>query len=40
MAIRRVGASGNVLLLLCAMYFITCMNRVDVSTSKGAPSIA
>jgi len=36
MAIRRVSASGNVLLLLCAMYFITYMDRVNVSTAAGA----
>ncbi len=36
MAIRRLTASGNVLLLLCAMYFITYVDRVNVSTAAGA----
>ena len=36
MAIRRVTASGNVLLLLCVMYFITYMDRVNVSTAAAA----
>ena len=36
MATRRITASGNVLLLLCAMYFITYVDRVNVSTAAGA----
>ena len=33
---KRIPASGNVLLLLCAMYFITYVDRVNVSTAAGA----
>lgn len=36
MAIRRLSASSNVLLLLCAMYFITYVDRVNVSTAASA----
>ena len=36
MAIRRMTASGNVLLLLCVMYFVTYMDRVNVSTAAAA----
>jgi MFS family permease len=36
MAIRRLTASGNVLLLLSAMYFITYVDRVNVSTAAAA----
>ncbi len=36
MAIRRLTASGNVLLLICVMYFITYMDRVNVSTAAAA----
>src|SRR5438270_4053223 len=30
---RRLGASGNVLLLLCVMYFITYVDRVNIGTA-------
>ncbi len=33
---RRLTASGNVLLLLCVMYFITYVDRVNVSTAAAA----
>ena len=36
MAVRRWSASNNVLLLLCAMYFITYVDRVNVSTAAAA----
>jgi len=36
LAIRRLTASGNVLLLICVMYFITYMDRVNVSTAAAA----
>ena len=36
MAIKRLSASGNVLLLLCVMYFITYMDRVNISTAAAA----
>ncbi len=36
MAIRRLSASGTVLLLLSLMYFITYVDRVNVSTAAGA----
>ncbi len=36
MAIRRLTPSGNVLLLLCAMYFITYVDRVNVSSAAEA----
>ncbi len=36
MGIRRLTASGNVLLLLCIMYFVTYMDRVNVSTAAAA----
>jgi len=36
MATRRLTASGNILLLLCVMYFITYMDRVNVSTAAAA----
>ncbi|HEY1411377.1 MAG TPA: MFS transporter, partial [Rhodopila sp.] len=32
----RFSASGNVLLLLCAMYFITYVDRVNVASAAGA----
>ena len=34
--LRRWGAGQNVLLLLCAMYFITYVDRVNVSTAAAA----
>ena len=36
MRVRRLTASGNVLLLLCLMYFITYVDRVNVSTAAAA----
>jgi MFS family permease len=33
---RRMSASSNVLLLLCVMYFITYVDRVNVATASGA----
>ena len=36
MVIKRLSASGNLLLLLCVMYFVTYMHRVDISTAAGA----
>ena len=36
MATRRLTPSGNVLLLLCAMYFITYVDRVNVSSAAEA----
>ena len=36
MAFRRLTPSGNVLLLLCAMYFITYVDRVNVSSAAEA----
>lgn len=36
MPFRRPTASGNVLLLLCVMYFITYVDRVNVSTAAAA----
>ena len=33
---HRLSASGKVLLLLCVMYFITYMDRVNVATAGGA----
>ena len=33
---RLLGARGNVLLLLCVMYFLTYIDRVNVSTAAGA----
>jgi MFS family permease len=36
MMIRRLTPSGNVLLLLCAMYFITYVDRVNVSSAAEA----
>ena len=36
MRTRRLTASGNVLLLLCLMYFITYVDRVNVSTAAAA----
>jgi MFS family permease len=34
--VRRLTASNNVLILLCAMYFITYVDRVNVATAAGA----
>ena len=34
--IRRWTASSNVLLLLCAMYFVTYVDRVNVSSAAAA----
>ena len=36
MQARRCSASGNVLLLLCAMYFNTYADRVNVSSAAEA----
>jgi MFS family permease len=36
MPIRRLTASGKILLLICVMYFITYMDRVNVSTAAAA----
>ncbi len=33
---KRLAASTNVLILLCAMYFITYVDRVNVATAAGA----
>ena len=36
MRLFRRSASGNVLLLLCAMYFITYVDRVNIATAATA----
>jgi MFS family permease len=36
MARRLMTARGNILLLLCVMYFLTYLDRVNVSTASGA----
>lgn len=36
MRVRRLTPSGNVLLLLCLMYFITYVDRVNISTAAAA----
>ena len=36
MRLFRTGARGNVLILLCAMYFITYIDRVNVSSAAAS----
>ena len=36
MRLLRRSASGNVLILLCAMYFITYVDRLNVASAAAA----